>query len=205
MRKLRTDRQRIARVVTSDGGILAPLNRLPRSKRTLELLELVRTLQEVEREEGILAVERRPSWNGNDVKSGVVAPTRLYRTANQILSVCHWSPRIHRPPGQSNSFTWNARTEKSDWENGFVFWLLNLRARGDVSLIRCCRNCGRWFYATTNHQTFCEDRCRQQFHSKDQDFKKQRRLYMRGYRKNERARGLAARERILNKDRGSNL
>jgi predicted nucleic acid-binding Zn ribbon protein len=74
----------------------------------------------------------------------------------------------------------------------FVFWVLTLRARGDVSLIRCCRNCRQWFYAITNHQTSCSDRCRQQFHSKDKRFKENRRLYMRRYRNAEKERELRA-------------
>jgi hypothetical protein len=202
MRKLQTGRQQrrntAKAVSTSPEGLLVPLNRVHQTKRTRELIELVRILQEIERVEATLnEVERQLSQLPNYEGDGPVrAPFRMYAGANEILSACHWSPRVAPPPDQSTSFTWNARTTRADWENKFVFWVLNLRARGDISLIRGCRNCRQWFYAITGHQTHCSDRCRQQFHSKDKSFKEQRRLYMRRYRRDEQVRNLSALQRI---------
>jgi hypothetical protein len=67
----------------------------------------------------------------------------------------------------------------------------NSRASGNISMIRSCRNCQRWFYAITNHQAYCIDSCRQQFHSRDLGFKEKRRLYMRWYRNDKKKRELA--------------
>jgi hypothetical protein len=184
-------RQRASTLSRSPHGLLAPLNHARQPRRTRDLVDLVRTLQEIERIEIALTwvelqLRKEPNYLADDGPHR--APSRLYAYANEILSTCHWSPRVASPPNESYSFTWNARTEQTDWENRFVLWVLNLRARGDLSLIRCCRNCGQWFYAITNHQTSCSDRCRQQFHSKDKRFKENRRLYMRRYRKAERER-----------------
>jgi hypothetical protein len=204
MRKLQTreDRKNTALAVSSSpSGLLTPLNRVPQSKRARELVELVQTLQAIEHREAVLnEVERQLSEIPNYESSGLVrAPSHMYAEANEILSACHWSPRITPPPHEPNTFTWNARTIKSDWENCFVNWALNLRASGDISLIRSCRNCRKWFYAITNHQAFCRGRCRQQHHSKDKSFKDQRRLYMRRYRSKEEARKLA--EELIRKSR----
>lgn len=208
MRKLRPIREQRGKtalaLITSPDGLLVPLNRVPQSRRAQELLELLRTLQEIDHIEAVFAeVDRQLSQLPNYGPDGPArAPFHLYARANEVLSACHWSPRVASPPNEPHSFTWNARTIQSDWENRFVFWMLNLRASGDISLIRTCRNCKRWFYAVTNHQTHCTERCRQQFHSKDKSFKEKRRLYMRRYRKDEKSRNLAALQ-LVKKDRRS--
>lgn len=178
MRKLRTtrkERKGVAFALTnSPDGLLAPLNRAPQSRRSRKAIELVRALQAIEREEA-----------DYETAGPVRAPHSMYARANEILSAYRWIPSILPPPHEPNSFRWKARTVHADWENSFVFWVLNQRANGNISLIRSCRNCQRWFYAVTNHQTYCIDTCRQQFHSRDDHFKEQRRLYMRRYRKND--------------------
>jgi hypothetical protein len=207
MRKLHTVREQrrdIASVVsTSPEGLLAPLNRMPQSKRTQQLIELVRILQEIEHVEAVFnEVKRQLSADPNyDPGGRVRAPSRIYAAANEILSACHWSPRVIPPP-QRSIFVWDTRTNEAEWENCFVFWLLNIRAAGDLSLIRSCRNCRRWFYAITSHQAYCSGRCRQQFHSGDQGFKERRRLYMRRYRSVEKARELTERK-LIRTSRGS--
>ncbi len=188
MRKLR--KQQASALAGSPYGLLAPLNRVPHSKRVRRVIELVHALQDIEHEETVLnEVERQSSEDPNYETAGPVrAPSHMYARANVVLSAFHWSPRVAPPPHESHSFTWNARTSQSDWENMFVFWVLKQRASGDTSLIRSCRNCQRWFYAVTNHQMHCSDRCRQHFHSTDKNFKEKRRLYMRRYRKAEKLR-----------------
>jgi len=188
-------------LVSSD-GLLAPLNRRPHSRRTRELVELVRTLRKIDRIESVGAeVDRQLSQEPNYEALGPShAPSHMYARANEILSACQWSPRVARPPNEPYSFTWSARTARSDWENNFVLFVLNLRARGDISRIRSCRNCEHWFYAVTNHQTHCGDRCRQHFHSTSAVFKEKRRLYMKKYRRLEKARDLTF-KRFLGSER----
>jgi len=190
MRQLRQQRRQTASALSSPQGLLSPINRVPRSKRADELLELVHALHDIEHEEAVLnEVEKQLSEDPNYQTAGQVrAPSRLYARANAILSAFHWSPRVAPPPHESHSFTWNARTAESDWQNRFVFWVLNQHAKGNASLIRTCRNCHKWFYAITNHQLHCSDPCRQHFHSTDKKFKEKRRLYMRRFRKEQRSR-----------------
>jgi len=197
MRKLQTsheERKRVAFVLSNGpDGLLAPLNRVPHSKRVRRVIELVRALQTIEHEEAVLnEVERQLSEDPNyKTAVPVRAPSYMYARANEILSTYQWRPTVLPPPHPPNSFSGKVRTAHSFWENNFVFWVLNQRASGNISLIRSCRNCRQWFYAITNHQAYCMDSCRQQFHSRDLRFKEKRRLYMRRYRNNKEKRELA--------------
>jgi hypothetical protein len=148
------------------------------------VIELVRALQTIEDEEAVLnEVERQLSEDPNyESAMPVRAPSHMYARANEILSAYHWRPTVLPPPNAPTSYSWKARTIHSFWENNFAFWVLQQRASGNISLIRSCRNCQRWFYAITNHQAYCIDSCWQQFHSRDLGFKEKRRLYVRRYR-----------------------
>lgn len=170
--------------------MLAPLNSARPSARALELVDLVCRLQEIERVERTLAeIPRQLSQDSTHLPVGPQrAPSFMYARANQILSVCKWTPIVPYPRRLPYNFKWKASTFESDWENRFVFWTLNLWVRGDISLIRGCHNCRHWFYAVTNHQMYCTNDCRQQFHSRSYEFKEKRRLYMRRYRKDQEAR-----------------
>jgi hypothetical protein len=56
---------------------------------------------------------------------------------------------------------------------------------GLIDRFRTCRHCQRWFHAAVAHQHHCSERCRQQFASKSDNYRKKRRDYMRQYRKDE--------------------
>jgi hypothetical protein len=67
-----------------------------------------------------------------------------------------------------------------------------------VHRIRRCRlqECRQWFFAVTDHQKYCGDRCRKRDAAHGESFKEKRRIYMRKYRveeaeRNERAKRLA--------------
>jgi hypothetical protein len=185
-RKLRTftnERRRTAEILTSAQGLLVPINRKSRSSRTVELIELLQTLQKID---GWIAVDgkvdRLLSQEPNYESSGPTpAPQELYVRANEILSKYHWTPRVRRPA--DISFSWNCKTERADWENSFVYWIFTLLKEGELSRIRSCRDCGKWFYAVTNHQAYCNNRCRQHQQATGRGFKEKRRLYMKKYRK----------------------
>jgi hypothetical protein len=205
LRSQQERKEKACLLVEGPEGLLAPLNKPVKSKRTGEVIELLRLLQEIEIAEGEWAgIDRILSLSPNYQPLGrVPASSHLYVKVNEILSDFQWSPRIERPPNKPYSFTWNAPTHVADWENRFVFWLLNQRSSGDLLRIRNCRNCGQWFYAVTGHQTSCTDRCRQQFHSMDTTFKEKRRLYMRKYRKNEKGLDLSAIKLVQKKHWGA--
>lgn len=191
MRMLRADwqrrRERARHLADNPAGILFPLNQAHQSKRTRELAELVVVLQQIERVEIFgNEIERRMDHLRDDRPGPYAqAPRNLYARANKLLRTCCWRPIVR--PSNERTFSWRAATEQMEWENCFVFWLLNIRSDGDLSRVRTCRNCGRWFFAVAIHQTSCSNRCRQQFQSKNDDFKEKRRLYMRQYRRNEAA------------------
>lgn len=193
MLQLGRKRQRVALALTTGEGLLVRLNCASPPKRTRELVELVRTLRE------IMTRETAAEAEGQPVGDRINESRLLYRRANELLSACHWSPRIWPlwPDQPRDYMAWNARTEQSDWGNRFVLWILRVLAQGDILRIRTCRNCHRWFYAVTNHQTHCSDRCRQHLHSRNVSFKEKRRLYMRRYREAEKSRHLVA-KKLLN-------
>lgn len=127
-------------------------------------------------------VDRQLSQEPNYESTGPTpAPRELYIRANEILSKYHWTPRVRRPADMS--FSWNSKTEQSDWENRFVYWIFNQLKEGELARVRSCRDCGKWFYAVTNHQAYCNNRCRQHQQTASQAFKEKRRLYMKRYRK----------------------
>jgi hypothetical protein len=66
-----------------------------------------------------------------------------------------------------------------------VAWLMDhIHA---VHRIRRCRHaeCRKWFFAVTDHQKYCGDRCRKRDAAQGESFKEKRRIYMRKYRSEE--------------------
>src|SRR5215813_1240294 len=62
-----------------------------------------------------------------------------------------------------------------------------------IGRIRRCRECKAWFFAVTDHQKFCGDKCRVRCASHSEDFKADRARYMREtYRPQEKERELKA-------------
>ena len=196
----RQSRERIAATLASPQGLLAPLNKLHLSRRAKELTELVRTLSRIGTATVQSSIEHVLDGSADyyhiDSESD---PRQLLPRANRILAKCHWSPRVSFNPGAPVTYAWKGATEKVDWENRFVFWLLKLHNRGEAVLIRNCRDCGRWFYAVTNHQWHCDQRCRQHLYSTHPNFKEKRRQYMRELRRNEKEKALAAKRLFLGK------
>lgn len=200
MLQARKQRRQSAKVLTGPAGLLSPLNTCPHNGRTKQLIALVHVLQKIENDEACVERERQLSKKPAKATSGFLSLTySLYQTANSILSVCHWSPRVSPPPNPSHRFTWTASTETIDWENSFVWWVLGLRSRREISLIRVCPTCRKWFLACTNHQVYCSDRCRQKFHATSRDFKEKRRLYMRRFRAIQKLREARAKELVKRK------
>ena len=78
------------------------------------------------------------------------------------------------------------RLERDDTyytETRLINYALELLRRGSIQRLRTCRECSKWFYATTDQQKHCSDNCRQRFASHDSLFKKRRREYMKKYRR----------------------
>jgi len=75
---------------------------------------------------------------------------------------------LHEPVAQSSA----------DSSEGFVVgWILSSQTH--VDRIRRCDDCTKWFYAFTEHQKFCADRCRKHYAARSEEFRKKRAIYMR--------------------------
>jgi hypothetical protein len=83
---------------------------------------------------------------------------------------------------------WTGKEESYLTEAKLVNYSLDLAERGTIGRLRTCRECHKWFYAMTDHQTNCTQACRKRFASHDQRFKKHRREYMKRYRRDEQKR-----------------
>lgn len=70
-----------------------------------------------------------------------------------------------------------------------IYWLLNHYVpTGDTSKFRTCGECGKWFFAVTDHQKYCSENCRLRCISHSDRFKEKRRQYMKRYRGQEKQR-----------------
>ena len=81
------------------------------------------------------------------------------------------------------------------WQCEAVDVVLELARRGDLSKLRQCSMCERWFYANAKHQSFCTANCRVRRFAKSPEVKQKRRRYMARYRQQLRLRAVKARSR----------
>ena len=73
-------------------------------------------------------------------------------------------------------------------ENALIDYALAQWRNGSIQRLRTCRECKRWFYATTDHQFFCSPKCRQHSFAQGEKFKEKRKRYMRKHRREQRER-----------------
>jgi hypothetical protein len=85
---------------------------------------------------------------------------------------------------------WNRvlKDESYGAEIGLISHALSLLPRGLINRLRKCRECGKWFYAKTDHNTSCSDNCRNKYASHADEFKRKRAAYQREYRARQRER-----------------
>jgi hypothetical protein len=113
---------------------------------------------------------------------------------NKILAVHGWLPGIVAGENYVEEFP-QYRGRQYDvraWTSQMpptAMWLLLARMRsGEIQRFRKCDDCGLWFYAKREHQRFCKDSCRKKYASKSAEYRTKRKLYMRGYRRQEKQR-----------------
>jgi hypothetical protein len=102
------------------------------------------------------------------------------RINNQLLHY-RWFPEIRfelETPIRHRQ-TWDERTESYYHENLAVWLFLVELSEGKIDRFRRCGNCTRWFYAITEHQKYCDAKCRVKEHSQGEEFKRKRARYMR--------------------------
>lgn len=112
-----------------------------------------------------------------------------------------WTPTFHCDGFAmvQRGYTWKHKSKQDDWENLAVEYLLGRasypgggRSPADILHIRKCRNCAKWFYAATEHQTSCSEQCRKQFHAETPQAKQSRAEYMRDYRRLQKSRSFGS-------------
>jgi hypothetical protein len=98
-----------------------------------------------------------------------------------------WIPTVRASEflGLHQVFIWPGRRDSGEyWENFAVFWLTGHISGSGLSpapilRFRQCRQCSKWFYAMTDHQTYCSGNCRQKHHADSPEFRARRATYMR--------------------------
>jgi hypothetical protein len=103
----------------------------------------------------------------------------------QITFVAGPNPVLVEPKPYGERIDFNTPEGAAFFENRAVQWIV--RNIGKVHRVRRCHRlqCGKWFFAVTDHQKYCGDPCRKRDAEQGESFKEQRRNYMRVYRREE--------------------
>ena len=130
---------------------------------------------------------------------------RVLTELDKAAARYRWHPRIWTAGYGDSDFVigtgWQARNTDEHWENYSIWFLCSQRNGELLDYFRRCRECNKWFFAVTAHQIYCSDGCRKRSSSHSEEFKNARREYMRKYRKQEKSRDRAAKERLKAKER----
>lgn len=202
-----------------EANILATLNAHPEradAKRIARIIDLIKRAEAIEPE--LLPETRKPHNSGAYQYSSKDRPlyhsgykfsdpkveakhaeySLLLKELNTILKRYRWSPVFRAYVFLGLDVIWdfnNTKTEQ-DWENGAILWITRLVQRRIISRLRRCRECGKWYYAMTDHQHYCGEICRKKFASRNEVFKEKRRRYMAEYRRAEKLQSAEARDRV---------
>ena len=150
-------------------------------RRILDLIDCIR--------ETVATIEAEPLYKGEPRWDLIKRPftRKLVKLTNELNARIAEYPLL---PTFSVSFE-----RKDDWDFddvicGNVPIGESLAAHGVMELarqrlfdrIRCCI-CGRWFFARFMHQRSCSGKCRHKNYEQSEEFKENRRKYMRNYYK----------------------
>lgn len=95
---------------------------------------------------------------------------------NSLSQGYKWSPG-YRMSETGLSLSWQF-PDPENWEDISVWWIRRLVETHAIHRLRCCFQCQTWFYAATEHQRFCVEKCRKKHASESPIFKEKRRRYM---------------------------
>jgi len=122
----------------------------------------------------------------------------LLHQVNRHLRRYKWSPGIALAADQGLSgYVEHVQIDLFDenyLEKQFVMILLYETTNEAINRFRQCQQCRRWFYAMTDHQKYCDAKCRQHHASTSPQYKEKRRFYMRSYRREEKTREMRAKK-----------
>jgi hypothetical protein len=101
---------------------------------------------------------------------------RLVRKLNNLSERYRWSPS-YRASKTGLTLSWRFPDPQS-WEHTAVWYIRRMVESRTLHRLRRCSVCQAWFYAVTEHQRFCEEKCRKKHASESPLFKEKRRRYM---------------------------
>ena len=113
---------------------------------------------------------------------GLKPRTEFLKWANSDLKRYLQFPVIFTDPESGRITSKMEHSSGDEWENGAVDAILWLLKEDQLSRIKQCSCCQKWFYSLKDDQRFCNTACRQKDHSQGEAFKEQRKTYMRDYR-----------------------
>jgi hypothetical protein len=108
-----------------------------------------------------------------------------HQKLNETLATFTYVPQIdldESPDGERVSWTLLVGDTPAIPPSQFR-WVVQLIEQGAILKIRKCKQCSSWFFAHFSHQGFCKSSCRIKHFSGTEEFKKNRREYMRKYYK----------------------
>jgi len=95
---------------------------------------------------------------------------------NSLSQRYKWSP-VYWVSETGLSLAW-LFPDPENWEDISVWWIRRLVETHAIHRLRRCLQCQTWFYAATEHQRFCAEKCRKKYASESPVFKEKRRRYM---------------------------
>ena len=101
---------------------------------------------------------------------------RLLGELNSLSQQYKWSPG-YEVSETGLSLSWQF-PDPENWEDISVWWIRRLVETHAIHRLRRCLQCQTWFYAATEHQRFCVEKCRKKHASESPIFKEKRRRYM---------------------------
>lgn len=142
-------------------------NRRPEFLRVFEILESARQ------------VESALSESSADARALGTQVSHL----NRAVARYTFKPQFpHAPPF---SLRWRASRSEAviPSEHRAILSLLRLLELRLLYRVRACAHCTTWFFARYRHSKFCKTTCQQKYYASSPEFKAERRMYMREYRR----------------------
>ena len=154
-------------------------------RRVLEIIDLAQQAQRIAEEARQAATDEQYfacKVRVGSVLSKLNAALLRYDCKAEVL---FYASSLHR------QYLFSGRVRNLSETGAVAFLIENLAL---VHRFRCCVECQRWFFAITEHQRYCGDRCRKRHAAYGRLFKDKRARYMREYRSKEKARDLNAKK-----------
>lgn len=150
-------------------GSFAEKDFTPEFRRVIRLLTYLKEAQKLRREQ--------PKPN----KAERIVQIPLIKEVNQLLR--RYTYRLRLLTSLETRFVEARPPAVSPSEEMAAMHMVKLSELGLLDRIQPCGWCTSWFFAKFRHQKFCKQACQQKAYSVGPEWRKQRREYMRKYRR----------------------